>query len=313
MERYGTEELAALLPKAAPDANKYTRGRVMCFAGSGRYPGAACLAAWAASKMGAGYVEVLTEAKAIPVVQSFMPSLVVRDASLVASEDLPGSTPGKPCAYVAGPGYDTAAFAAHEHALDGPAHVSDADNPADARASDSTSHERVLDTLANVGAPVVFDGGMLGLLGRRMMMGESFGGTGFPVILTPHEGEAAKLAAPLEAVGAVGAGLARLIAVEYQAVVVLKGPVTYIDDGSRTFRMGDGTPALAKAGTGDVLAGMIGSLLAQGMDAFDACVLGASLHARAARLAAEDLTETCVTAEDVIEYLPTALKRLRNP
>ena len=80
---------------------------------------------------------------------------------------------------------------------------------------------------------------------------------------------------------------------------LVKGPKSFISDGEIVAVMGEGTPALAKAGTGDVLAGMLGALLAQGLASFDACVLAATLHARAGRLAASELTERCVVAEDL--------------
>ncbi|WP_274542577.1 NAD(P)H-hydrate dehydratase, partial [Eggerthella sinensis] len=67
--------------------------------------------------------------------------------------------------------------------------------------------------------------------------------------------------------------LAKALSLAYGVIAVVKGPVTYISDGDETVRMAHGTPALAKAGTGDVLAGMIGALLAQGLDPLEAAVL----------------------------------------
>ena len=74
--------------------------------------------------------------------------------------------------------------------------------------------------------------------------------------------------------------------------------------------MSDGASALAKAGTGDVLAGMAAALLAQGLAPVDACVLAAALHARAARAAEKRLTSICVTAEDVVAAIPEAIASL---
>ena len=90
----------------------------------------------------------------------------------------------------------------------------------------------------------------------------------------------------------------------------MKGPVTYASDGDEIVRMAHGTPALAKAGTGDVLAGLVGALLAQGANALDAAVLGAELHARAGRVAAARLTDVAVIAEDVLEAVPRAIAEL---
>ena len=71
-----------------------------------------------------------------------------------------------------------------------------------------------------------------------------------------------------------------------------------------------GNSALAKAGTGDVLAGMIGGFLAQGMNCFDAAKLGVYLHGRAGELASFDLSEYGVLASDVLKYIPVAIKKL---
>ena len=76
--------------------------------------------------------------------------------------------------------------------------------------------------------------------------------------------------------------------------------------------MARGTSALAKAGTGAVLAGMIGALLAPGLDPRDAAALGCSLHAEAGRTAAAALTDICVAAEDLITYLPDAIRAIES-
>lgn len=101
---------------------------------------------------------------------------------------------------------------------------------------------------------------------------------------------------------------ARLLSDAYAATVVLKGPQTVIARGDGTYLMSRGTAALAKAGTGDVLAGIIGSLLCQGVAPEKAGYLGALLHARAGWHAAQDLTSVCVIPEDVVAYLPHAIR-----
>ena len=95
--------------------------------------------------------------------------------------------------------------------------------------------------------------------------------------------------------------------------MALKGPVTFIACPDGTAEVMDrGTSALAKAGTGDVLAGMIGALLAQGLDPRDAAALGCALHAEAGRTAAAALTDICVAAEDLITYLPDAIRAIES-
>jgi NAD(P)H-hydrate epimerase len=127
-----------------------------------------------------------------------------------------------------------------------------------------------------------------------------------PPILTPHAGELKRL------LSASGATDARQLAKALNAIVVAKGPETLIVSPTQSRVSTAGTPALAKAGTGDVLSGIIGSLLAQGASPFDAAVLGVELHGRAGRIAEQRLGCRAVCAEDVIEALPSVLKGLER-
>ena len=105
VREYSNDELVALVPLPADDANKYARGTLSAVVGSERYPGAACLAAYASRRMGAGYTEVLTSPSAVPLVQGYRPSLVVRPRAALAA-NLPASTPDKPRAYLVGCGFN---------------------------------------------------------------------------------------------------------------------------------------------------------------------------------------------------------------
>ena len=95
VREYGNDELVALVPLPADDANKYTRGTLTAVVGSERYPGAACLAAYASQRMGAGYTQVFTHPAAVPLVQGFRPSLVAGPRSALPTKLSP-SLPGKP-------------------------------------------------------------------------------------------------------------------------------------------------------------------------------------------------------------------------
>lgn len=315
--------VACFLPLEDPAANKYTRGKLTLVAGSRRYPGAALLAACAAQRMGAGYVEVVSDATVVEVVHASAPSLVARSYKDWRAGGIEVEASGKPQAVCVGPGFD---------------------------ADDPLMRDRVLDLLVRAACPVLVDGGALDALAcaaaplvlRRRAEAER------TCIMTPHAGEAARLAraagllgmlgvlepsatagapedAPaLEAAGAPEAPLtpaapedapallAAALARAYSCTVVLKGPDTFVSDGSRTAAMREGTAALAKAGTGDVLAGMISSLLAQGIAPFEASCTGALLHARAGGAAEERFTSRGVRAEDVIEGIPAALRTLER-
>ena len=268
------------LPWPAADADKYSRGKLVVVAGSARYPGAAALAARAAQRMGAGYVEVVTHKKAVGTVRAFAPSLVVRAFGDWDARELSAPAAGRPCAVCVGPGFEP-----------------------------GKRDDLVRDVLDQARCPVLVDGGALRNLGSQELTAALAART-FPTVLTPHGGEAARLAEPLMLADAEPAKQAPALALALNATVVLKGPDTFVSDGRRTEAVTIGTPALAKAGTGDVLAGMAAALLAQGAPAFDAAFTGATLHALAGVAAAETLTDIATCPEDVIESIPLAIKAL---
>ena len=273
-------DVAMLHP--AQDANKYTRGKLVVVAGSARYPGAAVLAARASQRMGAGYTEVVTARAAVDVVRMASPSLVVRSFDEWRPKDLPASKQDKPCAVCVGPG-----FVGSENEADLVARV-----------------------LKRAQCPVVVDGGGLAGLDSDKAMKQlaKRANRGLATVITPHGGEAARLAKPFSLPVNDPEQLAVGLSLALHAIVVLKGPDTYFADGRHVEVMREGTPALAKAGTGDVLAGMIGALLAQGIDPPEAAFAAAELHARAGKAAAGHLTDIAVCAEDVIEAIPEVLK-----
>lgn len=284
VREYSNDELVALVPLPADDANKYSRGVLTAIVGSERYPGAACLAACASQRNGAGYTEVFTHLSAVPLVQGYRPSLVVRPRSALLTS-LPASTSGRPRAYLVGCGFD---------------------------AEDSDSEQLVHFVLKHADAPVLVDGTGLDALasdkGRRLLKRRFLNGN--PTVITPHAGEAARLARPFGLPTGDPCALAQALSLAYGVIAMVKGPITFISDGEQTVRMAHGTPALAKAGTGDVLAGMTAALLAQGLDPFEACVLGAELHGRAGLCAAAHWSTIAATAEDVITCVPDALAEL---
>lgn len=283
MKTYSPVSIARLLPYPAESANKFTRGKLTLMVGSRNFPGAAALAALASQRAGAGYTEVYVEDSVVPQVQMAHPSLVVRAWSAWDVTSETPSTAKHPHAYVVGSGFDSQDpfIAGITHRL-----------------------------LKRAQAPVLVDGGALKLMPARKIrdLCERRYRKGFATIITPHGGEAKVMASVFALPTDDPKELALTLSQAYGAITVLKGPDTYISDGFSTYCMQEGTQALAKAGTGDVLAGFIGAFLAQAMDPVDACVLGSTLHARSGVLAERDLTSISVCAEDVIQYLPQAIK-----
>ncbi len=139
---------------------------------------------------------------------------------------------------------------------------------------------------------------------------DSLAGREQPTVLTPHAGELSRLlGSDSAAVAAKRLDSVRRAAEDGQAVVVLKGDDTLVahPDGRVGVSRG-GAPALATAGTGDVLSGVSGALLAKGMDPFHAACAAVFVHARAGQLAARDIGSEGVIASDVIARLPAALR-----
>lgn len=285
------QTVSIVLPFPAANANKYTRGKLVVVAGCAEYPGAACLAAAAGQRSGAGYVEVLCAPSTVPIVQAYRPSLVARSWENIESRALPASAPEKPVAYVVGPGFN---------------------------ASELECQKVALFVLEHAQAPVLVDGGALGIVaspaGRALVRARHE--KGLVTALTPHEGEAARLmraaGEPGEQTSRIQASsqTAQLLAHAYGAIAAVKGPDTFVSDGTHVSAITEGTPALAKAGTGDVLAGIAGAYLAQGIDPLAALVSACALHAEAGTAAEDALTSISVTPEDVIDHIPTAIKKL---
>jgi NAD(P)H-hydrate epimerase len=131
-----------------------------------------------------------------------------------------------------------------------------------------------------------------------------------PTVLTPHAGELGRLLGCESAeIASHRLAKARLASAESGAVVVLKGDDTIVADGDRVAVNALDSPALATAGTGDVLSGTIGALLARGLGPFEAACAGVYAHARAGRIAAERFGTESVIAGDVIDSLSGGLAR----
>ncbi|MFJ1793557.1 NAD(P)H-hydrate dehydratase [Kitasatospora griseola] len=258
-------DVAALLPAPGTESDKYRRGVVGVAAGSARYPGAALLAVAGALRGGAGAVRY-TGPAAEEVVRRH-PETLISDAGPARA--------GRVQAWVVGPGGGDGAEYALREAL----------------------HTEV---------PVLADADALTELAR--LGPDLLAGRPAPTLLTPHAGEAARLLAGVgehtdaETVAARRLWAARLIAARYGATVLLKGSTTVVADPEGTVRVNaTGTGWLGTAGSGDVLSGLAGSLLATGLTPLDAASAAAHLHGLAGRHAAG--TGAPITALDIADAL----------
>ncbi len=285
-EIWDAEDYRTLLPVPEPEAHKNSRGRVLVVAGSGAFPGAAALAAMGAQRMGAGYVTVAVPESVVGVLQAKLTSAVVmglpeNPSRTVASKviDAVLDIAREFDAVVLGPGMTVAHGAVHvARAL-----VSELDVPLVVDADGLNALVEAVGTITSRTAPTV---------------------------ITPHPGELARLLETSPAqVQADRIGYGRELSGPRLACV-LKGARTLVSGRGRQVVTVAGNPGLATAGTGDVLAGMIGALLAQGLEPLEAGALGAYLHARAGDHASADLTALSVLAEDIPAYLPGAIREL---
>ena len=285
-EVWEAADYLALLPRPALDAHKNSRGRVLVVAGSGAFPGAAVLAARGAQRMGAGYVTVAAPESVVGTLQAKLTSAIVMGLPEDASQTL------------ASTGIDTVISIAREF---------DAVvlGPGMTLAHGAVQVARALAGTLEV--PLVVDAdGLNALVGTV----DTVTGRTAPTVITPHPGELARLlhTTPAE-IQADRLGYGRRLSGEH-LTCVLKGAHTVVSGGERQVVTLAGNPGLATAGTGDVLAGMVGALLAQGLEPFEAGALAAYLHARSGDHASADLTALSVVAEDIPAYLPVAIREL---
>ena len=173
----------------------------------------------------------------------------------------------------------------------------------------SADAEARLKSLVGLAKPAVVDADGLNLIAKGDRWPEWFKAH---AVLTPHPGEMKRLAkligrseVPTDDAGRID--IATEAATAFGQVVVLKGDRTVVTDGSRVYVNDTGDSSLSKAGTGDVLSGMIGCLLGQKLDRFDAACIGVHLHGLAGEMAGRRLGRRCVLSHDVIDALPQAI------
>ena len=314
LEMATAEGIRSWLPDRPRSAHKGTFGRALIVAGSVNYVGAATLAGAGAKRVGTGLVTLALPLPVQPAVAAALAEatylLLPHDMGVIASGAVPvlRERYEEYDALLLGPGLtqekETVAFV---HALLGL-------ERSERRGQIGFVSSGPSEPAAGPDLPpLVVDADGLNALATVRRWWEALPpGT----ILTPHPGEMARLMGEDTTTAEVQAdreGHARRMAERWNAVVVLKGAFTVIagPDG-RVSILPFANPALATAGSGDVLAGAIAGLRAQGMDAFEAAVAGAYLHGLAGELAREDLGDMGVVAGDLPPRLPLALRGIRG-
>lgn len=274
------EEPERLLPVREAGGNKGTFGKVLIIAGSKNMAGAAVLAAKAAYRTGAGMVKVVTPEENRLILQQAVP-----EALLQTRQNL------------------TDAFSWADVVVIGPG-----------MGKEEAGENLLLQVLRDCSLPVVMDADALNLLAEKPEWCRLFQeNPDREVILTPHMGELSRLTGePIAVLKEKPVEYGRKLSEQSGAVVVVKDAVSCIcrKEGSICVNV-CGNSGMATAGSGDVLAGIIGGLLAQKMPAFEAASLGCYLHGKAGEKAAEEVGEYGCMAGDIIDRgLVHILKKL---
>jgi len=277
-----------VLKPLAPNAGKEQRGRVLVVGGSSRYPGAIVLAARAAARCGAGVVTVASARSVVDAVAGDDPNLtffplaeaqpgVVATASAAQLTTILGE---KVRAMVLGPGLSHAAG----------------------------TDEFVAALLRNArGTPTVVDADGLNALARTDEWTKLLPPK---CVLTPHDGEAARLAGGVVPAGSGRVAFAERHARAWGAIVCLKGAVTVVTDGKKTFVLDQPNPTLGVGGSGDVLGGAVAAFLARGLAPLAAACVAVWAHGRAGALLASEIGESGALASDIADALPRALREV---
>lgn len=262
----------ANLPRITEDMHKYSKGYACIFAGSYLMAGAAILAGKSSLKSGAGIVKLVVPECIYPVCAVALPEAVFGLLSIETDFN-------RANAVAFGPGVGKG----------------------------KEAEKVLLKLLADCEKPLLIDADGINLLSKHI---DVLKHTKCPVVLTPHIGEMARLTGlSTEYINENRVSVAVNFAKEYGVTLLLKGRDTVIANPNGEFKVNPtGTSALATAGSGDVLTGIITAFMAQGAKPFASAVMGAFIHGLSGEKAEKDLTNRCVTATDIIEYLSKAFK-----
>lgn len=282
---------SSVLPARPLDANKGSFGRVLVFAGSINYIGAAYLACAGAARSGAGLVTLATPCSLVPVVAgkltevTYLPLPETSPGLLLPSDEFlkAGQTYYDACLIGCGLGQSPGA----------------------------TKLVKRVTVSGEISTKCwVIDADALNILSPDISGWQKLGNN---VILTPHPGEMARLVGcSVEEIQSHRIKVAREMAVKWGKVVVLKGAFTVVANQEGYVMLSPfANPGLSTAGTGDVLAGIIAGLAAQGLSAWDAAACGVYVHGASGEIMRQEIGDAGLLASDLLPAIPRAIKTLK--
>ncbi|MEZ6059859.1 MAG: NAD(P)H-hydrate dehydratase [Planctomycetaceae bacterium] len=279
-----------VIPDRPTDGHKGTFGKVLVIAGSIGMSGAACLAATAALRGGAGLVYAAVPESIQSLVAGFEPSYLTIGLPCSSGGLLSAVPPGQVTSIVEG--RDAVAI-----------------GPGLGRSHHAANI--VLSVMNDAPCPVVVDADALNLAAEHGVwsgQNDPTPASDLPArVLTPHPGEFSRMSGlSISEVNADREGAAVEFARRANAIVVLKGAGTVVTDGQRVYINSTGNEGMGTGGCGDVLTGLLAAQLGQGIPAFAAACLAVYIHGFAADLAAVELSRRGLIASDVLKYLGSA-------
>lgn len=274
---YLPEDLT-VIPKRRARTNKGSYGKTLVIAGSEDMSGAACLSGLAAYRSGAGLVNICTHINNTDIIKKNVPEAIVSGYDNIDYMDKIENLQKKATYIVLGPGLST----------------------------DNTAEGIVKQVLSDYTKPVVVDADALNIIAGSKEPVDISGGN---VIVTPHIGEMVRLTSSDKSIILNDiVGTAKNYAIKNNCVCVLKDAVTVVaSPNGRIYLNSSGNNAMAKAGSGDVLTGIIAGMLSQGMELYDAACMGVYVHGLAGDAARDALGEYSVMATDIINCISKIL------
>ena len=274
-ELMSLDDLLELYPQRDADAYKNQFGHAMVIGGDKGYGGAALMAAESALRTGAGLVSVATRPEHVAAILARQPEIMA--SGIISGQELEPLL-DKPTVLIVGPGLGRSPWS-----------------------------EQLLQKAVATGLPMVMDADALNIIAEGRVVPKPDGSRW---VMTPHPAEAARLLnISVDEVQSDRFSAVRDLQKKFNAVVLLKGAGTVIAsaDNQRVMVCPYGNPAMATAGMGDMLSGIVGGLLAQGLDPSQAAQLGCCLHSAAADLAVEERGARGLVATDIKDALAAIL------
>lgn len=282
--RYGVKEIIHNFPKRIPNSHKGTYGKILNIAGSTYYAGAAILSSLSALKIGAGYVTLACPENIANAVIAYTPDITLfplkSNGIGISSENI-------------------------EKLLE-KAEEYDVISIGSGLSDDKDTQKLILEFISKNKKPIVIDADGLNAIAKS-----GFTGLNKNTIITPHPREMSRLLGVETAtIQSDREKYAIEAAKKFDCISILKGKDTVVTDGETIYENDTGSSALSKAGTGDVLTGMITGILAQTKDSFYSAAAGVYLHGLTADIAVNLTTRYGLLASELIDCIPQSIMKI---